>query len=149
MRWVWCDMHDDARLDNELAAFTDGLLAGQHVPTPPELEELAQVVRLLNGVIAPAERPNPAFREHLTQRLDREWSLQYQRRTRYPLSRRLVQLAAVVAVILGAVIVLSIDSDDKSVEGTALGSTSGIVVVIAVLVVVGVMVSWYYQHRNL
>ncbi len=142
-------MHDNARLDDELAAFTDGSLAGEDVPTPAGLEDLAQVVRQLNAVIAPAEQPSPAFQEHLAQRLNREWTLQHQRRTSFRFGRRLVQLAALVAVILGAVIVLSYDSEDKSVQGTALGSTSGIVVVVAVLVVVGVAILWFYQRRNL
>jgi hypothetical protein len=142
-------MHDNARLDDELAAFTDSFLAGEDVAAPARLEELAQVVRQLNAVIAPGEQPSPAFRERLTRRLTREWSLQHQRRTRFRPSRRLVQLAAVVAVILGAAIVLSLDPEDKPVQGTALGSTSGIVVVVAVLVVVGIVVFWLYQRRNL
>jgi hypothetical protein len=142
-------MHDNARLDDELAAFTDSFLAGEDVPTPVGLEELAQVVRQLNTLIAPAEQSSPAFREHLTQRLNREWTLQHQRRTRFRFSRRLVQVAAVVAVILGALIVLSFDSENKSVQGTALGSPSGIAVIIAVLVVIGVAILWFYRHRNL
>jgi heme A synthase len=142
-------MHDNARLDDELAAFTDGFLAGEDVPTPVGLEELAQVVRQLNALIAPAEQPSPAFRERLTQRLNREWTLQHQRRTRFRFNHRLVQVAAVVAVILGVLIVLSLDSENKSVQGTALGSTSGIVVIIAVLLVIGVTIFWFYQHRNL
>ena len=142
-------MHDKARLDDELAAFTDSFLAGEDVPTSAGIEELAQVVRQLNALIAPAEQPSPAFRERLTQRLNREWTLQHQRRTRLRFSRRLVQLAAVVAVILVALIVLSLDSDHKSVQGTALGSPSGIAVIIVVLVVIGGAILWFYQHRNL
>ena len=142
-------MHDNARLDDELAAFTDGILAGEDVPTPAGLEELAQVVRQLNALIAPAEQPSPAFRERVTQRLNREWTLQYQRRTRFRYSRRLVQMAALVAVILAALIVLSFDSENKSVQGTALGSPSGIAVIIVVLVVIGGAILWFYQHRNL
>ena len=85
----------------------------------------------------------------MTQRLNREWTLQYQRRTRFRYSRRLVQMAALVAVILAALIVLSFDSENKSVQGTALGSTSVVVVIIAVLAVIAVAVLWFYQHRNL
>jgi hypothetical protein len=142
-------MHDNARLDDELAAFTDGLLAGEDVPAPTGLEELAQVVRQLNALIAPAERPSPAFREHLTQRLNREWTLQHQRRTRFRFSRRLVQVAAVVVVILGALVVLALNSENESVQGTALGSASGIVVIVVVLLAIGVAIFWFYQHRNL
>jgi lipopolysaccharide export LptBFGC system permease protein LptF len=142
-------MHDNARLDDELAAFTDGLLAGEDVPAPTGLEELAQVVRQLNALIAPAERPSPAFREHLTQRLNREWTLQHQRRTRFRFSRRLVQVAAVVVVILGALVVLALNSENESVQGTALGSASGIVVIVVVLLAIGVAIFWFHQHRNL
>ena len=142
-------MHDNARSDDELAAFTDSFLAGADAPTPAGLEELAQVVRQLNALIAPAEQPSPVFREHLTQRLNREWALQHQRRTRFRFSRRLVQVAALVAVIVGVLVVLSLDSENKSVQGTALGSTSGVVVIIAALAVIGVAIVWFYQHRNL
>ena len=141
-------MHDNATLDDELAAFTDSLLAGENVPAPADLEELAQVVRQLSAVIAPAEHPGPAFREHLTQRLNREWTLQHERRTRFRYSRRLVQLAAVVAVVLGAMIVLLLDSENKSVQGTALGSTSGVVVIVAVLAVGALAIFWFYQRRK-
>ena len=141
-------MHDNATLDDELAAFTDSLLAGENIPAPAELEELAQVVRQLSAVIAPAEQPGPAFRERLTQRLNREWTLQHERRTRFRYSRRLVQLAAVVAVVLGAMIVLLLDSENKSVQGTALGSTSGIVIIVAVVAVGVLAILWFYQRQN-
>ena len=141
-------MHDNATLDDELAAFTDSLLAGENIPAPAELEELAQVVRQLSAVIAPAEQPGQAFRERLTQRLNREWTLQHERRTRFRYSRRLVQLAAVMAVVLGAMIVLLLDSEDKPVQGTALGSTSGVVVIVAVLAVGALAIFWFYQRRK-
>ena len=66
-------MNDETRLDNELANFTDSLLAGEDVQTGPEIEALAQVVRQFHRVIEPDSGPAPAFRDQLAQRLDQEW----------------------------------------------------------------------------
>jgi hypothetical protein len=143
-------MHDHTGLDDELAAFTDQLLAGEDVQAPPELEELAGVVRQLHAMIAPESRPDPAFRERLTQRVHREWSIQHKRQPRAWHSRRLVQLtalAAVVALTLLALLLLS-DGDEEPVQGTALGSVTGVIVVAAVLVGLGVLIVWYRQRRN-
>jgi hypothetical protein len=144
-------MHDNPRLDDELAAFTDGLLAGEDAQTPPELDDLAHVVRQLNEIIGSDVHLDPAFRERLTQRLNREWTLQHKRRSHWHSSHlvQLLALAAVIAVTLGALVLLLAEANDKPVQGTALGSAPGIAVVIAVLVGLGVLLIWYYQRRNL
>lgn len=142
-------MHDHTELDNDLAAFTDRLLAGEDVQAPPELEELAHVVRQLHAVIAPESRPDPAFRERLTQRVNREWSIQHKRPPSAWRSRRLVQLtalAAVVALTLLALLLLS-EGDEEPVQGTALGSVTGVVVVAAVLIGLGLLIVWYRQRH--
>jgi hypothetical protein len=69
-------MNDETRLDDELAAFTDKLLAGGDVHAAPEIEDLAAVVRQVHELIVPDSRPDPAFRERLTQQLEREWAQQ-------------------------------------------------------------------------
>jgi NADH:ubiquinone oxidoreductase subunit K len=152
MRWVRCNMHDNARLDDELAALTDRILSGEDVQTQPELDDLALVVRQLHEMIKPDARPDPAFRDRLTWRLDREWTLQHQRQARSWRSNRLVQLvalAAVVALLLFVLVLLSANGNDKPVQGTALGSITESVVIIAALVGLGLLVIWYRQRRNL
>ena len=145
-------MGDDIRLDDELAAFTDRLLAGEDAPAPPDLEDLAQVVRQLQQVIAPHERPAPGFRERLTQRLTREWPLQHHRRLRpWRASRRvqLTALAASVAVALLVVALLAANTDGSDVKGTASGSVAGPVAVVVVIALgVGLWLIWRYQRRK-
>ncbi|MBN1563905.1 MAG: hypothetical protein JXA10_08700 [Anaerolineae bacterium] len=67
-------MTDETKLDNELAAFTDRLLAGQDAQSTPEIDALAQVVRQFHYLADPASGPDPAFRDRLAQRLDQEWA---------------------------------------------------------------------------
>jgi hypothetical protein len=144
-------MHDDARLDDELAAFTDGILAGEDASVPPELDDLASVVRRLHDTVVLGAQPEPAFRDRLTQRLNREWTLQHQRRKHPWRSSRPVQLmalAAVVAVILFALALLSANSDEKPVQGTALGTITGAVVIITVLLGLGLLIIWYRFRRD-
>jgi hypothetical protein len=66
-------MTDETRLDNELAAFTDRLLAGEDAQATPEIAELAQVVRQFHRLVAPDSGPDSAFRDRLAQQLNREW----------------------------------------------------------------------------
>jgi hypothetical protein len=145
-------MHNNASLDDQLAALTDGILNGEDVHTPPELDDLAFVVRRLHEIIMPDARPDPAFRDRLTRRLNREWTLQHQRQGRSWRSNRLVQLtalAAVVTVMLFALALLSANGEDKPVQGTALGTITEAAVIIVVLVALGLLVIWYRQRRNL
>lgn len=69
-------MNNETRLDDELAAFTDKLLAGEDVHAVPEIEDLAAVVRQVHELVAPDSPPDPAFRKRLTQQLEREWAQQ-------------------------------------------------------------------------
>jgi hypothetical protein len=69
-------MNDETRLDDELAAFTDKLLAGEDVHAAPEIEDLAAVVRQVHDLVAPDSRPDPAVRERLARQLRREWTQQ-------------------------------------------------------------------------
>ncbi len=146
-------MVDDARLDNELAAWTDRLLEGNDTQTPADLADLASVVRQLHQVIAPDARPDPAFRDRLTQRLHREWNLRHQRHSRVWPNRRVMQIAALAAgvtvVLLVIVLVLAQNSDDgEAIQGTALGSVAGAIVVLVVIAgSIGLLLAWY-QRRH-
>lgn len=153
MRWVRYNMHNNARLDNELAALTDCLLRGEDVQAPPELDDLVLVVRQLNEMIRPGVRPDPAFRDHLTQRLNREWTVQHQRQKLPWHRQRLVQLTALAAAVCGILLVVGLlagDGNNETVQGTALGSITGVVVMtIGVLVGLGLLMLWYYRRQKL
>jgi hypothetical protein len=145
-------MADNARLDDELAAFTDSLLAGEEAPVPAELSELAAVVRQLHTVIDPQARPTPVFEERLTQRLNREWTIQHERRPQTWRSYRLTRLAALaaaLAVILVGVALLSSGGDNEPVQGTAIDSTIGTVAVLVALVGLGILVLIWLRQRRL
>lgn len=161
-------MPEDRRHDDELAAYTDQLLAGENPEVPPEIEDLAPVVRSLRDVIQPDAKPSPTFRAQLDQQLDREWEqIQLERqdanrlgqrptrpRARQPVIKRwrqrrmarLVSLAAAVAVILvGALLV--IDQESSSQAGSATGPLSWPVVVgVVSVVLVGLLLFWLSQR---
>ena len=131
-------MHEHARRDNELATFTDKLLAGEEPGKMTEQEELRVVVRQLYDVIAPHEKPDPAFREQLTQRLEMEWNLLHRQTSRWWEKRgvrRVAALAASLAVLVAAAVWLSAQSEggDSTLKGTALGPMTGVLVVILVV----------------
>ncbi len=135
-------MHEHARRDNELATFTDKLLAGEEPETMNDQEELTVVVRQLYDVIAPHEKPDPAFRERLTQRLELEWHLLHNRPARWwqtPKARRAAALAAGLAMLVAAAMWFSAQSENgkSTLKGTALGPTTGALVV--ALLVLGVL----------
>jgi anti-sigma factor RsiW len=149
-------MSNDARLDDELAAYTDGLLAGEEQPVSGEMAELAGVVRQLRETIAPHEKPAPAFRARLTQRLDREWTLHHERQTEsrwWWRNRRALQLTAIAAtitVVLFVVALISAQGNDGNdgLEGTALSPVTGLVGLILLMAGIGVAMIWLRRHRD-
>lgn len=150
MKWV-CNMPQDARLDDELAAFTDQLLSGEQAQVSPEIEDLAAVVKRLCQVVDPATRPDPAFRDRLTQRLNREWTLYHQRPARRWMSNRLLQVAAVAAglgVVLLVVSLLGNGSGDQNIEGTAWGSLGWAFVIVVAVGGLVAFVIWYGRKRK-
>ncbi len=66
-------MQENRKLDNELADFTDKLLAGETIQASSDIEDLARVVTHLHDLIEPAAKPSAEFRAQLAQRLDQEW----------------------------------------------------------------------------
>lgn len=66
-------MQENRKLDNELADFTDKLLAGETTQASSDIEDLARVVTHLHDLIEPAAKPSAEFRARLAQRLDQEW----------------------------------------------------------------------------
>ncbi len=165
-------MDDETRLDNELAAFTDGLLAGKDPESAPEIEALAHVVRRFHHIIDPDSRPEPAFRERLAKQLDHEWTIQHrslappeqQQRAdrerhsprflfdglRHNRVVRLAAMAAVLTVVLSVAVLVATDSDNAPGEpGTASGDFAWPVVIgIVVVGLLGLLIFWLGQRRK-
>lgn len=148
-------MSHDPALDNELAAYTDRLVAqGEVAQAPENLADLAQVVRDLHRLVTPP--PDSAFQAQLAQRLNREWNLSHQRKSgqfaRWRSRRltRLVAVAAGVAMILLAVALVSLSAKEGSstLEGTALESSAGLAGAIVVLVGVGLAAFWFARRHQ-
>ena len=145
-------MHEHARRDDELATFTNQLLAGEEPETMSELDDLAGVVRQLHDAIAPHKKPTPNFRAQLTQRLEMEWGLQYRKPARWWHTRRAQQMVALAAsflVLVAAAIWLSWQHEDggSALKGTALGPSTGALVML-VVVLGGLGLVMLYRHRR-
>jgi len=130
-------MHEHARRDNELATFTNQLLAGEEPETMKEIGDLATVVRQIQGVIAPEEKTSPQFRAQLGQRLEVEWRLQYRQPARWwgsRRARRVMALAASLLMLVAAAMWFSWQHEEggSSLKGTAFGPTAGALVVFGV-----------------
>jgi hypothetical protein len=143
------------RLDNELATFTDRVLAGEEPQVSDELQNLAQVVQQLHQVIAPDASPDPAFKARLTQRLMREWVAQPARQPRRALPwyrNRMVQLgvlAAGLVVVLLAIVLLSgtPNGSDDAMQGTTWGSLGWTFMFAVLLAGVGGLWFWFRQRH--
>jgi hypothetical protein len=144
---------ENGRLDEELAALTDRLLAGQEMEMSTEHHDLEQIVRWLRQVIAPKEQPDPAYRSQLAQRLIREWNLTHQRQPHGWKNRQVIRLAALGAILTLVVVGLVLWSayngvDNDTLQGTALGSLEGGILVGAAVIGVVIVLFWYRRHRD-
>lgn len=128
--------------DNELAEFTDQLLAGKEPDMAIEEAELVTVVRQLQRTITDEPAPS-SLKIQLAQRLDMEWDLHHQRQTRWwetPRVRRIAMLlAASIALVIGAAVVLSTADNGNSTgfEGAANGPVVSVAIV--ALFIIGVI----------
>jgi hypothetical protein len=145
----------DQELDDQLAALTDRLLAGDESLAPDELDDLAQVVRQLQQMIAPDVLPSPAFRVRLTQRVTREWNArQRARRARQWRRPRLIRLSVLVALVTLALVAVALlatggDNRDEGLQGTASGSAAwGVVVGAMIGIGLGFVILWLRQRRK-
>ncbi|GEM_PF-6870037 len=146
-------MHEHARRDNDLATFTNQLLAGKEPEDMTELEDLTPVVRQLHAVIAPDEEPTSAFRAQLSQRLEMEWRLQHQRPARWWASRRVRRfstLAAALLMLAAATIWLSWhhDGEGGALSGTAIGPTASALVAFGAVVLGGLVLLALYRRKR-
>ncbi len=135
-------MPKHTQYDNELAEFTDQLLAGKVPDMSTEETELADVVRQLQRTISGDAAPS-SFKTQLTQRLDMEWDLHHKRQVRWwatPQVRRVTALlAASLVLVIAAVLVLSTAGGDggSTLEGSASGSVTSVAII--ALFVVGIL----------
>ncbi|NDJ79222.1 MAG: hypothetical protein GYB65_23475 [Chloroflexi bacterium] len=148
----------DKRLDNELAALTDRVLAGEQTDIPPELSDLTPIIEQLHQTVAPDAEPDAGFQDQLTRRIMREWESHPPRhaprsRWSYWRTNRIVQLAAAAATLVVVLLAIALlanrtDTSDGSMEGTALGSPGGMAVILAALVIAGLIAFWVSQRRK-
>jgi hypothetical protein len=143
---------EDRQGDQELASYTDALLAGQAMEgqTRPEL---ADVVEMLARTISP-ESPPEDLRQRLRERTTAEWARQAPR-PRWSLShllgrpaQRWVWAVAALLVVLAVAIALLLPTGAAGLSGTAAGGPTATVVVIALLVIGLVIVAVWFVTRK-
>ena len=143
---------EDRQGDQELASFTDALLAGQ-VTEGPVRPALADVVETLARTISP-QSPPEALRQQLRERTAVEWARQILR-PGWSLSRllgrpaqRWVWAAATLVVALAIAVVLFTPAGVAGLSATAAGGPAATVVAVA-LVLVGLVAAgvWFITRR--
>lgn len=145
---------DASSLDDQLATFTDQVLAGQPAQTDESLAELAEVVSQLRSVIAPDQGPSARFREQLTARLALEWEAQHRPPARWwqiPRMRRALALVALVALVALLSVLWAVfgAQGETALEGTAgqdVTLTLGVIVGAGALAVLA-LAAIYWRRR--
>ena len=144
---------EDRQGDQELASFTDALLAGQ-AQEGSVRPALADVVETLARTISSPQSPPEAMRQRLRERTRAEWA----RRTPRPgwsLSRlwgrsaqRWVWAAATLMVVLAVAVILIAPPGVAGLSATAAGEPAATVVV-AALILVGLVAlgAWFITRR--
>jgi anti-sigma factor RsiW len=116
---------ENIKLDDQLAEFTDRLLAGQETTPPAELEAEARMIRRLYGIIKPNADLRPEFRSQLHQQVTEEWEQVQKERDRQwnPIPFKVLSIqrlaAAAVVIIVSAAVVMGILGDGEGTSGTA------------------------------
>jgi hypothetical protein len=142
-------MDENRRLDEDLADLTDAVIENRETKTSEDMAELSAVVRGLRDLIESGEQPSALFEARMRQRLDLEWEQRQRRMLRPRVSNavRVASLAAALVVVLVVVISLFGAPEDGGLQGTALGSPEGIIVVFALAAVVGLAVLLWRRRR--
>jgi hypothetical protein len=143
---------EDRQGDQELAAFTDALLAGQAMGEQMR-PELADVVEMLARTISP-ESPPEALRQLLRERTTAEWVRQAPR-PGWSLSRllgrpaqRWVWATATLLVALAVAVAFLLPTGAAGLSATASGGPAA-TVAIAALVLIGLVAvgAWFITRR--
>ncbi|MCD4687442.1 MAG: hypothetical protein K8S97_16045 [Anaerolineae bacterium] len=146
-------MHDQAPLDNELAAFTDQVLRGADAVANPATGDFAAVVRQLHNTITPTDPPSDAFRTRLRTRLSMEWDLQHPQPVQWwrsPRAQWVTAAAASLAIVFAAAIFIAAQygSDGDTYSGTAtFGSLIGRIVIGVLVISLSVLAILYRKNR--
>lgn len=147
------NVNHDRELDEELAKMTDALIDGREIEEiPDELRDLEPVLRGIYHVVSPNEKPSPAYRARLLQKLNEEWDQVQTRRLankrRFRLLR-LATLAASITVALAAFLSLIHPNEGAGggLEGTATGPLQfGIPLILALFAIAVISWSWLRQR---
>jgi hypothetical protein len=143
---------EDRQGDQELASFTDALLAGQATEGQAR-PELADIVETLARTISP-EAPPESLRRRLRERTTAEWASQ-SRRPGWSLSRLLgrpargwVWAAATLVVALAVAIAFLTPTGTAGLSATAAGGPAATVIV-AIFVLIGLAAIglWFVNRR--
>lgn len=141
----------DNHYNDELAEYTDRILAGEDMTVSAENQDLAQIVQQIRGTIRPEDEPSDDFRDQLRSRLVDEFNrstrgqriVQFQRQR---IIRRVAQVAALF-VVVGAITVLL---DSTQLVGTAGDDSFDLISLVISLVVVTAagVVFWLFSNRQ-
>jgi hypothetical protein len=143
---------EDRQGDQELASFTDALLAGQAVKGQGR-PELADVVEMLARTISP-QSPPETLRQRLRERTTAEWASQSPRpgwslcRLLGRSAQRWIWAAAILVVALAVAVALLLPTGAAGLSGAAAGGPAATVVV-AALVLIGLVAvgAWFITRR--
>lgn len=148
-------MSDNHKLDDELAAWTDSMLAGSIEQPSDELQDLAEIARELRRTIDPQVAPSEAFRAQLTHRLMREFASSSKRKVSFlPQQRRsrLALAAAGITLVLFMGVLLTSQDTSGEQSGTAGGSSLSLlnfILLVGVASVAGVAFwIWYTKFKK-
>ena len=152
---------NDKNLDNELADYTDRILAGDEMNASAETQAHAQLVRQLSALVGADEGPRPEFRLKLESILKDEFQhvaqpsttaqTQHQKRQAIVQTlrrRRRQQYAGLAALFVAVVGVAYIVGNSGNTTGTASGSPLFLLGSIFALFVVAWLVSNYWDRRQ-
>ncbi len=150
---------DDKHLDNELANYTDRILAGDDMNASTETQEYAYLVRQLSDLVAPDEGPRPEFRMKLESRLKDELAelshetteIQHAKRQAIVQSlrrRRRQQYIGLAAVFVAVIGVAYFVGNSNDTQGTVSGSPLVLFGAMFVLFVLAWAVNNYWERRQ-
>jgi hypothetical protein len=146
-------MDNDKHLSDELAEYTDNILTGGTMNVSTENENLAPVVRQLQGLFAQEEAPPVEFRQRLDARLNDEWnrtmrSAQIHRLEQQRFLRRTMYAAAAIAMVFTLFLILDTSDGDEPMQGTASGASPWTILGLATVVIGIVFAVSYIRSRR-
>jgi len=145
---------EERRIDEELAAFTDGLLERRAGVEGGGLPALASAVGVLSRTLSPQPPPD-ALRRRLKQRVAVEWRRQHPSLARQllsafarPVRQRAWVAAAMALVLVVAVAALLLPGSTPEITATAVGEGKVAVFAIATLLAAGALVALWIASRR-